>query len=250
MATNKRSSHGPCPIALGVTGVRLAVVLIDLANKAERARACFLGVLIFLYHLARVLVQFFLMHAVPADALVRVSVLLRMLPEDHPGAGFLGTLDWFGIVFNGDRHIPGAFVSWWTHFALLLEYRSGEKWILERTDTAQNSGIVHRRLQKGCADIGIAECIGTVEWVGRKHRSDVEHFVSIQKEKQYSFLWNTCQHFAFMFFKDVLNNVHANGRFEDFTQKCQVLFRERDVTRYTILSEETGKMIPAGKCHN
>eukprot|EP00957_Ditylum_brightwellii_P099928 7614813-Ditylum_brightwellii.AAC.1 len=70
--------------------------------------------------------------------LIKVEVYLKLLQQDNAVAGFLGTLDWFGERLNPNGHRTGRFGSWWTHFALLLEFNDGEKFKLERTDMGQD----------------------------------------------------------------------------------------------------------------
>lgn len=200
--------------------------MMRLANTTMSAWTTLLGISSFLYLAASYLRRRDYLRR--RENLTRVTVLLRMLPEDHPGAGFLGTLDWTCGLLWPDTYVPREFATWLTHFSLLLEYGSGDRYILERIDDAADGGVVHRRLDNSSADEAVVNSIATVEWVGIKRRLDVERFAGAQMKTSYSFLMNNCQHFAYMFFKDVLNDVHARGRFEDFTSRCQALFRERE----------------------
>lgn len=62
--------------------------------------------------------------------------------------GFLGTIDWFGRVFNPGGHRSCRLQSWLSHFALILEFATEEHeapkdfWLLERTE----SGVKLRQI--------------------------------------------------------------------------------------------------------
>jgi hypothetical protein len=156
-------------------------------------------------------------------ALTSTVVYLNMIPTDNALAGFCGFMDWWGERLNPHHHPQGRFVSWWTHFALLLIFNNGEKYKLERMDGHEN--VVFRRVDG--LDEFAGNAIETIAWSGWKDRNDVEAFVKEQRKHRYDFVGKNCQYFAYDFFRYCLDDARADGAVENFTELCQSHFRER-----------------------
>lgn len=154
-------------------------------------------------------------------SVLSACVHLRHLPQDNAGAGFLGFLDFMGDSLNPHRHSRGRFSSWWTHFLVTLTLSDGETWKVERTERGVDFALLEGPIHHA---IGV---VPTIVWNGRIPLHKVKAFVTEQQKLSYDFSRKNCQHFAYDFFRYCLCDHRAHGRFEDFTELCQAVARER-----------------------
>ena len=151
-------------------------------------------------------------------SIVKVEVLLTQLDQDNAHSGFMGFLDWAGESLNPHHHRKGRLQSWLTHFAIIASSKDGRNFLIQRSDHE----VSMLEIDRGSDQLNCYTA--TMEWEGQLNIGDALTFVEEQKQYSYDLVSKNCQHFAYDFFRYVLNDPRAGGAFEHFTEECQRVF--------------------------